>query len=169
MAQEQVKKFLGKITPEDHGGKPRSVIFTLGNGQSIVAELDKLDSVTVERLAVHGLSQKIGDAASSFSKDRDFLGAFASLSGVWETLQAGGWNQKGGGGTSDLVAAVAKLKGVSLEEAQAAIDKANEEQLAALKKHPAIKAEIAEIQKKRAKEAAKTAGSLEDLTKAIGL
>ena len=169
MAQEQVKKFLGKITPEDHGGKPRSVIFTLGNGQSIVGELDKLDAATVERLAVHGLSQKIGDAASSFSKDRDFLGAFASMSGVWETLLAGGWNQKGGGGTSDLVAAVAKLKGVSLEEAQAAIDKANEEQLAALRKHPAIKAEIAEIQKKRAKEAAKTAGSLEDLTKAIGL
>lgn len=169
MAQEQVKKFLGKITPEDHGGKPRSVIFTLGNGQSIVGELDKLDAATVERLAVHGLSQKIGDAASSFSKDRDFLGAFASMSGVWETLLAGGWNQKGGGGTSDLVAAVAKLKGVSLEEAQAAIDKATEEQVAQLKKHPAIKAEIAEIQKKRAKEAAKTAGSLEDLTKAIGL
>ena len=42
MAQEQVKKFLGKITPEDHGGKPRAVIFTLGNGKSITAELDKL-------------------------------------------------------------------------------------------------------------------------------
>jgi hypothetical protein len=169
MAQAQVVKFLGKLTPEDHGGKARSMVFTLGNGQQIVAGLEGLAPEIVERLAIHGLSQKIGDAAADFSKERDFLGAFTSMGKVWENLQAGLWASKGGGGTSDLVAAIAKIKGVSLEEAQAAVGKANEEQLATLKKHPAIKEAIAKIQAMRAKEAAKGAGSLDDLVKGLGL
>lgn len=169
MAQEQVKKFLGKLTPEDQGGKARSVVFTLGNGQSLTGCLDGLSAEIVERLAVHGLSQKVGDSASGYAKDRDFLGAFGAMSAVLDNLKAGLWASRSGGGTSDLVAAIAKIKGVSLEEAQAAIDKANEEQVATLKKHPAIKAEIAKIQEKRAKEALKGAGSLDDLTKALGL
>ena len=169
MAQEQLKKFLGKLTPEDQGGKARAVVFTLGNGQSMTAGLDGLSAEIVERLAVHGLSQKIGDSASGFSKDRDFLGAFGAMQAVWENLQAGVWAGRAGGGTSDLVAAIAKLKGVSLEEAQAAVDKADDEQVKELRKHPAIKEAIAKIQAQRAKEAAKAAGSLDDLVKGLGL
>jgi hypothetical protein len=169
MAQEQMKKFLGKLTPEDQGGVAQGVVFTLGNGQSLQATLKGLSPEMVERLAVHGLSQKIGDSASGFAKDRDFLGAFGAMSAVWENLQQGMWASRSGGGTSDLVAAIAKIKGVSLEDAQGAVDKATEEQLKELKKHPAIKEAIAKIQAARAKEAAKGAGSLEELTKALGL
>lgn len=170
MAQVQsVTKFLGKLTPEDHGGKPRTVVFTLGSGQQITACLDQVPEGMLERLAIHGLSQKIGDAAASFSKERDFLGAFTSMGSVWENLQAGLWASKSGGGTSDLVAAIAKLKGISLEEAQAGIDKATEEQIATLRKHPAVKEAIAKMQAARAKEAMKAAGSLDELVKGLGL
>lgn len=170
MAQAQaVTKFLGKITPEDHGGESGQVCFTLGNGSKLVASLKGLKPEMVERLAIHGLSQKIGDSASGFAKDRDFLGALGSMSAVWENLQAGLWASRSGGGTSDLVAAIAKIKGVSLEDAQAAVDKANEDQIAGLKKHPAIKEAIAKIQAARAKEAAKGAGSLDELVKGLGL
>lgn len=168
MAKAQVK-FLGKLTPEDHGGKARSIVFTLGNGSQIVAGLDEVPAEMIERLALHGLSQKIGDAAANYSKERDFLGAFGGMSQVWDNLRAGVWANRAGGGTSDLVAAIAKIKGVSLEEAQAAVDKATEEQVAGLKKHPAVKAEIAKIIAARAKEASKTAPSLDELTKGLGL
>lgn len=169
MANEQVKKFLGKLTPEDQGGKPRAVVFTLGNGQSLTAGLDGLAEEIVERLAVHGLSQKIGDAAANFSKERDFLGAFGAMQAVYDNLKAGAWASRSGGGTSDLVAAIAKIKGVSLEDAQGAVDRATEEQIRDLKKHPAVKEAIAKIQAQRAKEAAKAAGSLDELVKGLGL
>jgi erythromycin esterase-like protein len=169
MAQAQVVKFLGKITPEDHGGQARTVIFTLGNGSKLTACLDSYSAEMIERLAVHGLSQKIGDSASGFAKERDFLGAFGSMQQVEDNLKQGLWASRSGGGTSDLVAAIAKIKGVSLEDAQAAVDKATEEQVATLKKHPAIKEAIAKIQAARAKEAAKGAGSLDELVKGLGL
>lgn len=170
MAQAQaVTKFLGKITPEDHGGQARTVVFTLGNGSKLSACLDSYSAEIKERLAVHGLSQKIGDSASGFAKERDFLGAYGNMKQVEDNLRAGLWASRAGGGTSDLVAAIAKIKGVSLEDAQAAVDKANDEQVATLKKHPAIKEAIAKIQAARAKEAAKGAESLDDLVKGLGL
>lgn len=170
MAENINTKFLGKTTPEDHGGVAGGVLYTLGNGQKLVATLDKLSPEMVTRLAVHGLSQKVGDAASGFAKERDFLGAFGAMNAVWDNLQAGLWASRSGGGTSDLVAAIAKLQKVSLEDAQAAVDKADEEQVKALKKHPAIKEAIAKIAAERAKEAAKGAGnSLSELVKGLGL
>ena len=170
MAQVQaVKKFLGKTTPEDLGGSPRAVVFTLGNGSKLSACLDNYSPEIVERLAVHGLSQKIGDSASGFAKDRDFLGAYGSMQQVDANLRLGLWASRSGGGTSDLVAAIAKIKGVGIEDAQAAVDKATEEQIATLKKHPAIKEAIAKIQAARAKEAAKGAESLDELVKGLGL
>ena len=86
------KKFLAKLTPEDVGGSPRQVQFILGNGVKVVGDLAAYSAEMVERLAVHGLSQKIGDAAASFSKDRDFHGAFGAMQQVEDNLRNGAWS-----------------------------------------------------------------------------
>lgn len=151
------KKFLVKLTPEDVGGLPRTVRFVLGNGVEVRACLDDFSEQMIERLALHGLSQKVGDSTSSLSKERDFHGAFGNMQGVVDNLMNDLWSARAGSGTSDLVAAIAKLQGIELEEAQAAVDKATEEQIAAFKKHPAIVAEIKRAQAERANELAKKA------------
>ena len=170
MSEKNVNaKFLSKLTPEMVGGKSRMVRFVLGNGVEVQACLDNYSSEIVERLAIHGLSQKVGDSASGFSKDRDFHGAFGAMQGVEDNLRAGVWASKGGSGTSDLVAVLADLQGASLEDAQAAVDKMTEDQLATVRKHPAVRKGIVDLQAARAAELARAAEPLEDLLASIGL
>lgn len=161
------KKFLVKVLPEDVGGVARTVVFTLGNGVQVVGCLDSYTPAMVERLAIHGLSQKIGDAASGFSKERDFHGAFGAMQGTEDNLQKELWSNRTGGGTSDLVQVLAELQGVSVEQAQGAVDAMDEAALSTVKKHPAIKKALADLVAKRAKEAAKGAEPIKDVLKSI--
>lgn len=161
--------FLTKVLPEDVGGEKGTVQFILGNGTKASLSLKELTPEMVERLAIHGLSQKGGDAASGMSKARDFAGALNAIATTLDNLRNGLWSSRTGGGTSDLVLAIAKLKGVSEEEAAAAVFKATEEQLKDLRKHPAVKEAIAKLQAARAKEQAKGAESLDELVKGLGL
>ena len=80
-------KFLSKILPEDVGGKARTVQFHLGNGAKLSLNLDELKPETVEQLALHGLSQKGGDAGAGMSKDRDFAGAYGAIQTVLDNLE----------------------------------------------------------------------------------
>lgn len=162
-------KFLSKILPEDVGGKARTVQFHLGNGAKLSLSLDELKPETVEQLALHGLSQKGGDACSGMSKDRDFAGAYGAIQTVLDNLRNGLWSSRAGSSTSDLVTVLAKILGIEEEEAQLKVDRANEEQLSAIRKNPQVKAAIAKLQEARAKEAAKSAPSLGDLLGSIGL
>ena len=149
------KKFLTKVTPDMAGGKPRQVSFILGNGEKVVGDLDKFPADIVERLAIHGLSQKVGDSTSNLSKTRDFHAAFGAMQEIVDNLEKGLWSVRGGNSTSDLVAALADLQGSDTETVQAAIDAASEEQVAELRKHPQIRAKILELQAERQKALAK--------------
>lgn len=162
-------KFLSKILPEDVGGKARTVQFHLGNGSKLSLSLDELKPETVEQLALHGLSQKGGDACSGLSKTRDFSGAYAAVQTVLDNLRNGLWTSRAGSSTSDLVTVLAEILKIDEEAAQTKVDTATEEQLAAIRKNPQVKAAIAKLQEKRAKEAAKSAPSLGDLLNSIGL
>lgn len=161
--------YLTKTLPEHIGGVPRTVIFTFGNGAKTSLCLDDVPAEMVERLALHGLSQKGGDATSSLQQARDFAGGYAATSQVLDNLRNGLWSSRSGTSTSDLVAAIANLLKVSEEEAKAKHDAASDEALAAIRKHPAVKKFIADLQAERAKEAAKTAPKLDDLMKGLGL
>lgn len=162
-------KFLSKILPEDVGGKAKTVVFALGNGLKTELSLDDIPAEMVERLALHGLSQKGGDSTSSMSKDRDFSGAYAAIQQVLDNLRNGVWSNRAGSSTSDLVIAIARILKVEEEEAQKKVDQATEEQLTAIRKNPQIKEAVAKIQAERAKEAAKAAPKLDVLLKGLGL
>jgi hypothetical protein len=164
-----VVKFLSKATPEDVGGEAGTVIFKLGNGSIIKAALDKVPAEMKDRLALHGLSQKIGDACASFAKERDFSSALASMDSVWANLQQGLWTSRAGSSITDLVTVLAKLQNKEADVVQAALEDATDEQLSAIKKHPSVKKALADLQAARAKELAKTATPVGDLLKDIGL
>lgn len=155
MAKSVEKKFLNKITPDMAGGKARQVAFVLGNGVKVVGDLSKMPVEIVERLALHGLSQKVGDSTSSLSKTRDFHAAFGTMQEVVDNLEKGLWSVRGGSSTSDLVSALAALTGEDTETIQTAIDSATEEKIAEFRKNPEIKAKILEMQAERQKALAK--------------
>ena len=161
------KKFLAKLTPEDVGGEKGCMIFVLGNGVKVRASLAEYSEEIRDRLALHGLSQKIGDSTSNLSKDRDFHGAFSKMQSVEDNLRAGVWSDRSGTGTADLVTVLAKMQGATLEDTQAAVDKMDEEQLKLVKGNASVKAALADLVAKRAKEAAKGAAPLAELLGSI--
>lgn len=158
------QKFLSKIMPGDVGGKPNVVQFILGNGLKVEADLTAMAGGMVEQLALHGLSQKVGDSAAGFSKAGDYSGAFGAMQQVVDNLYAGQWSTRGqGGGVSDLVQAIAELRGVELDAAQAAVDAMDEDQLKRVTSHPQIKAKVADIKAMRLAKAAENAPDLDEL------
>jgi len=154
---EVKKAFLKKVVPTSTDGEDGKVTFLLGNGVKVVAERDKIPGEVWDRLAFHGLSQKVGDAASGFSAARDFHSAFGAMQTVVDNLYAGIWAAKGGEGTSDLIAALCKIQGADEDSVRAALERANDEEFKAITAHPLVKREIAAIKAARAKEAAKAA------------
>lgn len=156
-------KFLVKVTPFDEGGEPKVVRFVLGNGQEVAADLRKIPVDIQDRLMIHGLSQKVGDSTAGCSKDKAYGAAFESMTGVIEGLYAGKWNSgREGGGTSDLVIALARLKKLDVETVAQAVRQADEATVKAWMKNPKVDAEIKAIRLQRAKEAAK-GSSVDDI------
>jgi hypothetical protein len=161
MAQQ---KFLSKITPSDVGGLEDAMRFVLGNGLEVQAQMSLMPASMINELAWHGLSQKVGDSAAGFSKAQDFSGAFGAMQQVVDNLYSGIWSTRGqGGGVADLVNAIAELRGVTVEAAQAAVDAMDEEQLKKVASHPAVKAKVAEAKAARLNAAAQNAPDLDDL------
>ena len=159
MANEAKVKFLQKKVDE----VGRRVKCVLRNGVCVELGLDELKPEIVTRLALHGLSQKLGDSAASFSKEGDFHGAFGAMQGTADNLLQGVWAAKGGSGTSDLAQAIAELQDVEIEDAEAAIAGMDEDTLKEFKSHPEIKLKIAEIQKARLAARVDKAPSLSDM------
>lgn len=158
------QKFLSKVMPNDVSGKADAVQFVLGNGLRVEASLDQLSPEMLKQLALHGLSQKVGDASAGFSKSGDYSGAFGAMQQVVDNLYADQWSTRGqGGGLSDLVAAICELRGVDVEQAQAVVDGLDDEQLKRVTSHPAIKAKIANLKAARLAKAAESAADLDEL------
>ena len=97
MANEAKVKFLQKKVDE----VGRRVKCVLGNGVCVELGLDELKPEIVTRLALHGLSQKLGDSAASFSKEENFHGAFGAMQWTADNLLQGTPGMAGATITSD--------------------------------------------------------------------
>lgn len=98
----------------------QSVSLTFEDGQAAIHALNELKPETVVQLALHGLSQKLGDSYAG-AKDK----ALELSAAVWKNLIAGDWTVRGEGGvrvTQLARALVMKLKaeGQEITEADAA-------------------------------------------------
>lgn len=103
-----------------------AVIITLGNGFSLVAELDRLPEDIYKLYALHGVNQKLRDSTAGHSKEENYAAAQAEIESVWEASIEGSWTRKQSARLTvnfeDLVHAVAKVKRLSLEDAKLALE-----------------------------------------------
>lgn len=129
------------------------------SGQQVSVQLTLLPDDILHRLALHGLSQKLGDSYAGAEPDE----AYELAQVVADRLMAGEWTQarsSTGPGTaraSMLVEALASATGKDIEQALAVVFGMDEDQRKALKKHPAIAAELARLTAERAVAKAKKA------------
>jgi len=110
-----------------------------------------------DQLALHGLKQKVGDAAAK-EAGASAQEKLASMMAVVEQLKRGEWNARGTGGL--IVEAIARVKGLSLEEAMERWQGLTEEEKAAVRKHPLVKKAEADIRAERLAAAAQDAAEL---------
>lgn len=98
-----------------------------------------------EQCGLHGLKQKVGDAAALGAGSTD-AEKMAAMTAVWEMLVAGDWTKRvpgAGGGEAITVRAMARETGASLAECRAAFEALDKKGQAAMRKD--LAAVIAQI------------------------
>lgn len=138
----------------------KTITFTFENGDSATYNLGDLSPEIQTRLALHGLSQKLGDSYAS-AKDE----APARVAGVWETLSKGEWTSRSEGGAprvTQLARAIAQVMGAPIEGVVAKLADMEADQKKAIAASPDVAAALAEIkladlQKRKEELAAKAA------------
>ncbi len=141
-----------KVAEKDVNEETGTVSIAFTNGTSLSAALSELSEGIVQRLALHGLSQKLGDSYASVKGDVG--AAVAKAQDVLDRLMAGEWAGAGSGGgmqLGELSEAIARIKNVPLERATAAVAGAPKEKITAWRANAKIKQVIAEIRLEKAK------------------
>lgn len=142
-----------------------SVTFNFSNGKSLVAAIADIPQELRDRLALHGLGQKVGDSYAGAESVED---AVESAGDVYEMLVGGKWTERTAGEprTSALAEALARVmteagQPKSVEEATAAVKGMDDETRKNLRNQPSIKAAMSAIKAER--DAAAAAGKPLDM------
>ncbi len=141
-----------------------SIIFIFADETSETIELDFFSKEIINRAALHGFSQKLGDSYSGITNVAE---AKLAMHGVLAALRAGDWNRKGGSTGGKWVEALARATGETIERTLEAWDKMTDEVKAATKKHPDLIKVLREIELERAQARADSlaeSGDVEPLT-----
>jgi hypothetical protein len=151
---------MAKFCEKQYDVDSLTVEFTFSDGTTRSYALRELPEEIQQRLMIHGALQKGGDSYASVKGN--VSEGVASLDKVFENLSGGRWTAGREEGeakprTTELAEAFSRIKGVSIEEAQAAVEAATEDQRKNLRKHDRVKAVIAQIRAEKA--AAKLAKS----------
>ncbi len=132
------------------------VSFESLGGLQLSASLEALPSDLIERLAVHGLKQKLADAMAIPRDENTGRSAsdeekFAAARRVWTNLQSGVWGieRTGEASANDYVQAIAEHRGVAYAAADAWYRALPAKQQAKVRTMPAIMVAVAAIRAKR--------------------
>lgn len=167
-----------KFCDKDYDPEQGTASFAFGNGKTLTADVSTFNDEIKTRLMFHGLLQKVGDSFAGAKGD--YTKGIESASSVIEQLQRGEWNAgRGEGGNGprlgELAEGIARVKGISLEEARAAVDAAaalqgtpeqkaaGAEKLKTWRAHPKIKAAIAQLKAEKAQAELDAAGDAGDI------
>ena len=127
------------------------VVFTFANGIELVADLEMLSGDIVKRLALHGLSQKLGDSyASANEKGWSIDECYDQAADVFNNLKLDNWAVSGGSGSNILSEALSRLTGKTVAECATAISILSDDNRKALEKRPDVKAMVLTIKAERA-------------------
>ncbi|MFM6926969.1 MAG: hypothetical protein ACKOX6_00805 [Bdellovibrio sp.] len=152
-----------KVAEKDYDTESGVFSIAFADGTQVEVELDSFKQDIVRNLALHGLSQKLGDSYASVKGD--VPEAIKRFRTTLEQLQAGEWKKtraegEGVGRVTELAEAISRFRSAPLEKAAAAVAKATPEQKKAWQAHPQLKAIIATIRAEKA--AAKAAKAQAD-------
>lgn len=139
--RDKMAKIAKKIVGQD------MVTFAFADGKEQVCKLKDLPPGMLERMALHGIAQKVGDSYSgvdTVSEGRKVA------SETWKNLMLGNFNARVSGSGSVLVEALARLKKVSIEEIQDALEGLDDEARKALEAKPQVRAMVGIIRGERA-------------------
>lgn len=117
--------------------------FTYENGQTRDFLMTDLSDEMRERLIIHGMKGKLGDAYAGQPENAEEI-----TDRVWQSLLAGDWRSgsEGGPRVTQLARALAEVAGKSLEEAVETLANLDDEKKKQLRAHPAVKAALTKIQ-----------------------
>lgn len=156
-AEAKTPKFCEKEYDQD----AKSVIFTFGNGQTLELKMEEVPSEIQTQLMLHGALQKIGDSYAGAKGN--FSEGVANAQSVIDALKAGQWKTARGEGEGrprlgELAEAIARIKGVEVAVAMAAVEKATDDQRKAWRSNAKVKAVIAQIRSEKAAAELQSAG-----------
>lgn len=125
-----------------------AVSFIFGNGETVQVNPNELPEEQQKNLKYHGLVQKVRDSFASAKGNFEF--ATGNAKKVIQNLQDNKWvagrdSVESKPKSTELAQALANLKSVSLEVAQAAVDRATDEKRKTWRNNAAVAAEIANI------------------------
>lgn len=147
----------------------RVVKILLEDGAEMNFDLGSLSPEIVTQLALHGLSQKLGDsyagaeAAVAEGEAESKVGfAKGSLTRVWTQLSAGEWSAKreGTGGIPLLARAIAEVLGIAPEEAAAKLEGMDKETKKKVQGSPKVALALANLKAAAATRAAERAAAV---------
>lgn len=142
------------------------ITIAFSTGETLVTDLGQIPQDIQHRLAMHGLSQKLGDSyAGADDEER-----FGKADGVAKDLLDGNWSTRVAAGsprTTQLAEALAAATQKTIEEAITKLEEMEDDAKKQLRKHPLIVQELSKIKAKKATEdaekAAKAAATAEPL------
>jgi len=132
------------------------VTFRVNGADVLIARLDNYSPSIQRRLTLHGLSQKIGDAAAGITDAEEICRTLAS---VEDMLQAGKWGAERAPGkprVTLLAEAIARVKQSLGQDrtpgdVQKKLDAMDRKEKAEVRKHPAVRKAMEDIRAERAK------------------
>lgn len=140
------------------------VDFQFGNGKTLQIDSSAIPEDTRKQLMLHGISQKVGDSFAGVKGN--FAEGIQNAKDTIEQLLAGVWKADREGDAkprlAELAAAIARLKGVELEKATAAVEAASEEQRKGWRANLKVKNAIAQIRAENAAAALAAAAEKEE-------
>lgn len=134
------------------------VSFTFGNGEKLEFDTSKVSERTRLDLTCHGASQKIGDSYAGAKGN--FAEGISNAKAVIQQLYDDKWSADREGGAprlGELAEAIARIKGVTLEVATAAVEKATDDQRKTWRSNAKVKAVIAQVRSEAAQKALEAA------------
>jgi hypothetical protein len=159
--EEKKVSFLDKTIGSD------GVTFTLGNGQQVVVLKSEVSPENWERAALHGISQRLGDACANLSKGKEYGKALEALEELKAQLAQKEWTKAREAGNrqqiEDLIIALAKLKNVPAEVVRAAVERADADKRKSWIGNKAIASEMAQIKARRLKAEVKGNMTVDDI------
>ena len=123
------------------------VVFNFADGTILDCCISEVSKEMLITLAVHGLSQKVGD---EYAGAGSIIEAHMKASGLWESIKAGVFNPGGNRGNGGkIVEALARATGRGVAEALEAWRDMEPEAQKAMRKHPQIVKALAEMEVER--------------------